>query len=193
MELLEGEDLEARLRAMAERGERVDRRFLEEVLSPIVSTLEVAHSRGLVHRDLKAENIFLVDPAKGGGVRLLDFGFVKLLRAPTITGQEMVAGSPDYIAPETYLRGAAFVDARADVYALGVLLFRALGGQLPFTGSLVEILRDATSAPRPSLHALRPDLSPDVDAWVRQALAIDPDNRFRTVNGTWRALRACLP
>lgn len=193
MELLEGQDLEARLREMEARGERPTRAFLEEIFPPIVATLEAAHSRGLVHRDLKSENIFIGDPSRGTtGVRLLDFGFVKLLRSPRITGGEVVAGSPHYIAPETFMRGAGSVDARADVYSLGVLLFRTLAGRPPFTGTVVEIMRDAVTAERPSLHALRPDLSPDVDEWVKQALAIDPEERFTTVTATWRALLACL-
>lgn len=197
MELLHGDDLETRLRAMKARGEKTDRAFVEAVFRPVVETLETAHDRGLVHRDLKAENVFLLrtpGSAKSfDDVRLLDFGFVKLLRAPTITGAEVVAGSPCYMAPETFMKGAAAVDPRADVYALGVLLFRTMAGHPPFTGTPVEIMRDAVTAERPSLHALRPELSPDVDAWVRQALAIDPEERFRTVTATWRAFRGCLP
>lgn len=192
MELLEGEHLEARLEAMEARGERADRKFIQDVVGPIASTLDTAHQRGLVHRDLKAENIFLVDEARGGGVRLLDFGFVKLLRSPSITGADVVAGSPHYIAPETFMRGAAVIDSRVDVYSVGILLFRMLAGRPPFSGSVVEIMRDALSAERPSLHALRPDLSPDVDAWVRQALAPDPEDRFRTAGATFRALLGCL-
>lgn len=192
MELLEGEDLEARLTAMSARGESASRAFVEQVFAPIVSTLETAHARGLVHRDLKSENIFLVDPAKGGGVRLLDFGFVKLLRSPKITAEDVVAGSPHYIAPETFLRGASKVDPRADVYSLAILLFRTLTGRVPFDGTVVEIMRDVTSGERPSLHALRPDLSADADAWVKQAMATEPEDRFNTVTAAYRAFLACF-
>ncbi|MBS2015386.1 MAG: serine/threonine protein kinase [Deltaproteobacteria bacterium] len=193
MELLEGQNLEARLEDMARLGERVEKKLLVDIFDPIVSTLETAHARGLVHRDLKAENIFLVDATQGGGVRLLDFGFVKLLRSPSITGADVVAGSPHYIAPETFMRGARVVDSRVDVYSVGVLLFRTLAGRPPFAGTVVEIMRDALMAERPSLHALRPDLTPDVDEWVKQALAPDPQERFRTVTATWRALLGCFP
>lgn len=194
MELLEGRDVDAHLTELERRGERASFEWLERTFGPIVETLATAHDRGLVHRDLKAENIFLVDPARGGGVRLLDFGFVKLMRAPTITDAEMVAGSPSYISPEAFLQGAACADARADVYSLSVILFRALVGRLPFDGeSVIRIMMAVTSAPRPRIHALRPELSPEIDAWVEQALAIDRNDRFSSVGGTWRALRSCFP
>jgi serine/threonine-protein kinase len=194
MELLHGRDLDAHLEELERRSERPSCEWLERTFAPIVQTLTTAHERGLVHRDLKAENIFLVDPARGGGVRLLDFGFVKLLRAPTITADEMVAGSPSYISPETFMRGASAADARADVYSLSVILYRALVGKLPFEGdTVVEIMMAVTSAPRPRIHAVRPDLSPDIDAWAEQALAVERDDRFSSVKGTWQALRSCFP
>ena len=194
MELLEGRDLEAHLGELETRHERPTLAWIQQTFAPIVSTLTAAHSRGLVHRDLKAENIFLVSETKGGGVRLLDFGFVKLLRAPKITGSEMVAGSPSYIAPETWLYGAANVNVQADVYSLGVMLFRAIAGRLPFDGAtVVEQMVAVTSGPRPRIAAQRIDLSPDIDAWVQQALAIDRDDRFQSANGVFRAFCACFP
>ena len=194
MELLEGRDLDAELAELERRGEHPSFPWLERTFGPIVDTLTTAHGRGLVHRDLKAENIFLVDAARGGGVRLLDFGFVKLLRSPTITAAEMVAGSPSYISPEAFVQGAASADVRADVYSLSVILFRALVGRLPFAGdSVIHIMVAVTSAPRPRIHALRPELSPDIDAWVEQALAVDRNDRFSSVHATWHALRSCFP
>lgn len=192
MELLEGQDLETHLVAREGRGERPNLPWLEETFGPIIATLEAAHARDLVHRDLKAENIFVIDPAKGGGVRLLDFGFVKQLRALPITDNDAILGSPEYIAPETFSLGANRVDARADVYGLSVIFFRTLAGRMPFTGTLIDLLREVTTAPRPSLHAFCPWLTPDIDSWVQQALAIDPDERFATVRATWMALKSCL-
>jgi eukaryotic-like serine/threonine-protein kinase len=194
MELLEGRDLETHLSELEARNERPALAWIEQTFAPIVSTLAAAHGRGLVHRDLKAENIFLVSDARGGGVRLLDFGFVKLLRAPSITNSEMVAGSPSYIAPETWLNGAANADVRADVYSLAVMLFRAIAGRLPFDGAtVVELMVVVTTGPRERLSPQRPDLSPDIDAWVQQALAIDREERFSSVNGVFRALCGCFP
>ena len=194
MELLEGRDLETHLSELEARDERPALEWIEKTFAPIVSTLAAAHGHGLVHRDLKAENVFLCSEARGGGVRLLDFGFVKLLRAPSITGNEMVAGSPSYIAPETWLNGAAHADVRADVYSLGVMLFRALAGRLPFAGkTVVELMIVVTSGARGRLSDVRPDLSPDIDAWVQQALAIDREERFSSANGVFRALCGCFP
>lgn len=194
MELLVGRDLEAHLSDLESRNERAAPAWIEKTFAPIVSTLAAAHSRGLVHRDLKAENIFLVDEAKGGGVRLLDFGFVKLLRAPSITARETLAGSPAYIAPEVWLNGAAYADERADVYALAVMLFRAVMGYLPFHGeTAVEMMVKVTTAPREPVSPWLPTYSPDIDAWVEQALSIDRDTRFASANAVFNALRACMP
>jgi serine/threonine protein kinase len=79
------------------------------------------------------------------------------------------------------------------VYGLSAVLFRALAGRPPFVGdSVIQIMRQCSSAPRPSLHALRPDLPASVDDWVKAALAIERDERFVTVRASWNALRAAL-
>jgi eukaryotic-like serine/threonine-protein kinase len=126
-------------------------------------------------------------------VRLLDFGFVKLLRAPAITANESLAGSPPYIAPEVWMNGAVAADPRSDGYGLAVLLFRALAGRVHFDGTVLEIMHAAVAGPRPRLSGDRPDLSPDIDAWVEQALAARPADRFASARATFRALRACFP
>jgi len=125
---------------------------------------------------------------------VLDFGFAKLVRAPVITSGDMIAGSPRYIAPESWHGGKkGALDHRADVYALGAIVFRALGGRVPFPQvNIADLLTAVTTAPRPSLCALRPDLPPDVDHWVEQALAADPSARFLRVRGMWNALGRAL-
>jgi serine/threonine-protein kinase len=134
-----------------------------------------------------------VHESHGGGVRLLDFGFAKLARAVAITDSDQVAGTPTFIAPEVFLQGAAKADARADVYSLAVVFFRVLAGRVPFEGeSLLDLLKKVTSAPRPSLHAIRPDLPASVDEWVQQALAANRDLRFNGVRAMWNALLVCL-
>ncbi len=183
MELLDGLDFERYLHALAEHGQVVTTKHLRELLSPIVFTLQAAHDMGIVHRDLKPANIFIT---KTDGVRLLDFGFAKFTRLRGFTLSGTIPGSPSYVAPETW-RGEV-VDSRADVYALGVLLFRALAGYTPFDPSnLPKLLRDVTTAPRPSLQRYRPDLPQKIDAWVEQALAIDPAQRFTSVRALWAA------
>jgi serine/threonine protein kinase len=194
MELLHGLDLESWLERAADHGVRPAGSDLFRILTPVAETLEAAHAQGIVHRDMKPANIFLIDQAHGGGVRVLDFGFAKLVRAPAITSADMIAGSPRYIAPESWHAGKkALLDHRADVYALGAIVFRALAGRVPFPeDNLVQLLTAVTTAPRPSLVALRPDLPPDVDHWVEQALAIEPAARFLSVRGMWNALKRAL-
>jgi eukaryotic-like serine/threonine-protein kinase len=161
------------------------------IFEPIVKTLDAAHERGIVHRDIKPENIFVVHAAYGGGVRLLDFGFTRFVHARPMTEPGLVAGSPMYLAPEAWA-GASDVDHRADIYGLGVVLFRVLAGQVPFSGRIVDLLKIVRTAPRPSLHALRPDLPEVVDDWVAHALAIKREDRFQKASALWNALVTCL-
>jgi hypothetical protein len=89
------------------------------------------------------------------------------------------------VAPETW--DGIEADHRVDVYSLAALLFRTLGGRPPFTGTLAELLRTVSTAARPSLRALRPDLPAAVDDWAAQALAVERDGRFQTVRALWNA------
>jgi serine/threonine-protein kinase len=190
-ELLHGLSLDEVLDASEASGARADAVSLIKLMEPIVTTLRAAHEIGIVHRDLKPPNIFVL--ADGGGVRLLDFGFVKFTRLRGLTGDGMIAGSPSYIAPEAWLGRHDAIDHRIDVYALGAVLFRCLAGRPPFTSTdLSSLLRDVTSAKRPSLAELRPDLPADVDEWVTLALAVHPEERFQSVTALWRAFQSAL-
>ena len=190
MELLDGHDLESALVAIESSGQNASPDQLLQILEPVRTTLERAHAHGIVHRDLKPANIYLL---KDGAVRLLDFGFAKFTRLRGLTLTGYIAGSPSYIAPEMWLRGSDKIDQRVDVYSLAAVAFRALAGRPPFAGnSLAEFYLAATTAPRPKLTALRQDLPADVDAWVEQALAIDPDARFSTVTALVCALSSAL-
>ena len=187
-ELLHGQDLETVLAAADARGVRVEIDTVRELLQPIADTLQAAHQIGIVHRDLKPANILVIDPAHGGGTRLLDFGFAKFLRARSFTAEGTVAGSPSYIAPEAWSGRTAALDHRMDVYALGAIIYRTLAGHPPFQAdNLADMLVIVTSQDRPSLHAVRPDLPPHIDDWVRAALAIKPEDRFERVRALWRA------
>lgn len=196
MEYLQGRNLERTLATAQERGGQLKPDRLVQMLRPIASTLEAAHAQGIVHRDLKPSNILVLDKAVGGGVRLLDFGLVKL-RDPNqrrLTGDGQVAGTPSYIAPEAWRGRPLELDHRIDVYAMGVIVFRALGGRVPFhSKDLVEMLRWSTSGERPSLVALRPDLPREIDAWIQRALAIDPAQRFQTLREQWATLEGIFP
>jgi serine/threonine-protein kinase len=188
MELLTGTDLEEQLLALEGRRERLALPRIAEIFEPIVHTLDVAHQAGILHRDLKPANIFLLEQ---GGVRLLDFGMARLKKAAPLTAAGTVMGSPSFMAPEAWKGQSELVDQRADVYSLGVILFRILAGELPFSGeSLMQKFLGATTEARPSLRAKRPDLPADADDWVALALAIDREQRFQNVRALWSAFLA---
>jgi eukaryotic-like serine/threonine-protein kinase len=193
MEMLYGHDLEAYLMDAEKVGGRIKTARLLEILRPIATTLEQAHAQGIIHRDLKPSNVFVVDSSKGGGVRLLDFGLAKLVGAGTLTNDGMIAGTPSYIAPEAWNGTSKQLDHRVDVYALGMIVFRALSGKLPTpSGDVLEIYKWATTGARPSLHAQRASLPAAIDAWSHQALAVFPEQRFQSVSEAFTALEAVL-
>lgn len=188
MEYLEGTDLDRHCAAAERAGEPLSIRDLVDILDPIAGTLQAAHERGIIHRDVKGGNVFVMRSAVRGRSRLLDFGLAKDISLDPLTRTGMIAGSPAYIAPEAWTGRPKPIDHRVDVYSLGVLLFRVLARRLPFDASVPidQLLRAVTRDPRPSLHALRPDLPPAVDAWVSRALAIDREERFFNVATMWR-------
>ena len=190
MELLKGANFETYLDLQMQRGARLGLFELRPIMDPVVTTLETAHAKGILHRDLKPSNIFVqID----GSVRLLDFGFAKFLRMRSVTLAGHIAGSPSYIAPECWKETTESLDQRIDVYGLSAVLFRALAGRPPFVGAgVIQIMRQCSTAERPSLHALRPDLPPKVDDWVKAALAIERDERFVSVRASWNALKSAL-
>jgi serine/threonine-protein kinase len=190
-ELLVGQPLDDFLEASEKAGKRLDVKMAVRIFDPVVHTLSRAHDVHIVHRDLKPANIFVLSDERG--VRLLDFGFAKFTRLRNLTQDGMIAGSPSYIAPEVWAGKRDVLDHRVDVYGLGAVIFRCFAGVAPFTSKdLVVLLRDVTTAPRPSLVALRPDLPGAIDDWVLQTLAIDPNQRFQTVLASWRAFRSVV-
>ncbi len=129
--------------------------------------------------------MFLLDH---GGVRLLDFGLARVKKAAPLTAAGTVMGSPSFMAPEAWKGQSELVDHRADVYSLGVILFRVLTGELPFSGeTLYEKFLSSTKGARPSLLKYRPDFPRDADDWIEMALAVDRDDRFSTIRALWSA------
>jgi serine/threonine-protein kinase len=173
LELLTGESVGALLR----REGAVSEAMALSLVRQAASALAAAHAAGIIHRDVKPDNMFLV--SAGGGPRVLkmmDFGFAKVRSGPaTATG--IVLGTVPYMAPEQAL--ADPIDGRTDVYALGVTLFRMLTGELPFSSpDDVVVVAQHACAPAPRLRALRPDIDPRVEALVETALRKLPGNRF---------------
>jgi serine/threonine-protein kinase len=164
------------------------------VTCQVLSALDAAHAKGIVHRDMKPENIFVVDSGRGlPEVKLLDFGISKVMQPLegtdshlTLTGT--VLGTPLYMSPEQ-ARGKSNLDQRVDIYAVGVILYQCLTGRVPFTGAnynelLANILTE--SAVEPS-HYL-PGLDPRIEEIVLRALEKDPADRFPTARDMMLAL-----
>lgn len=186
MELLEGIHFEATLRDMEQHQRSMSPAHLSLLLAPVVDTLEVAHRNSIIHRDLKPANIFIL---QDGSVRLLDFGFAKFERLMAMTNFGQVAGSPLYLAPEAWGGDSSVLDKRVDVYGLSAVIFRSLCKRPPFRGEALKVMQLVTTAERPKITALRPDLPAALDDWAQTALAIDPNCRFDSVRAMWNAFQ----
>jgi serine/threonine protein kinase len=196
MEFLEGETVADRLSRLG----RLPAPDALDFVQQAAEALAVAHDRGIVHRDLKPENLLLVpdlSTARGERVKVLDFGIAKLRgRAdsdPSSSGL-IILGSPLYMAPEQCTPDQIETDHRADIYALGGLLYHALCGVPPFIsdaigGLLAMHLMDAPPSPR----ALAPELPPHVEEVILRALAKRPQDRFPSMRALADALRAGSP
>jgi serine/threonine-protein kinase len=185
LELLEGEDLG---RALA--AGRVDTGELVRIARELLSALAVAHAAGVVHRDVKPQNVFLEEaPGRGARrVRLLDLGLVRGLAGDqgTVTRTGAFLGTPAFMSPEQ-LRGER-VDARADLWAVGAILYGALGGRPPYiTGARMDVTAALSRDPDP-LGSLRPDIPAALAAVIDRAVRHDPAHRFASADGMAMAL-----
>ena len=180
MEYIKGIDLSRHLRAV----ERVELGQARSIMRDLAAALDYAHVEGLVHRDVKPSNVMLQPVTSGGkGKRaiLTDFGIAKILNQDTAaTKSGVMMGTLDYMAPEQ-IRTAAEVDGRADVYALGVMLYQMLTGALPFAGDNPgAVLMAHLQEPVPDPRQLAPELPQDVAMATVRALAKEPADRFAT-------------
>jgi serine/threonine protein kinase len=201
MEYLEGETLDTVL----QRRRRLPAQEAVRLVYQALQGLQHLHEQGLVHRDLKPANLMLV-PARGPGepdntlratLKILDIGLGRALfedgAAPGdvhLTGEGMLLGTPDYLAPEQ-ARDARGIDVRADLYSLGCVLYHCLTGQPPFpdTNVLSQMVRHATEAPRP-LRELVPDLPDGLQPILNTMMAKDPAQRYPTPERAAQALQA---
>jgi eukaryotic-like serine/threonine-protein kinase len=187
MDLLEGEPLDRCLG----RLERFDLPTAVQLLRPIAEALDTAHAAGIVHRDIKPQNIFLTWDANGETIpKLLDFGMAKLLADATVQTQSGTPiGTPLYMSPEQ-ARGEK-VDGRSDVYALGILCHELLTGRLPITGeSTIAALMAQVLAQPPRVSEVCPDLPPGIDVPILHMLEKQPAGRPATAGAAIAALAA---
>jgi serine/threonine-protein kinase len=187
MEFLAGESLAARIRRVRRLSENEAVRHARQT----ASALAAAHAVGIVHRDLKPDNLYVVVDARSPTqeqIKVLDFGVAKLRPefAPGTprTSAGALMGTPAYMSPEQCRGKTTEIDHRSDIYALGIILYEMLCGQPPFLGEYFGdlFLQHMTVAPRPP-RLLCPEVSPDLETVVLQALEKDPRDRIQTMDG----------
>ena len=180
MEYIEGKTLQEILKTETLEHARI-LRISEEILE----ALAYAHSKGVVHRDVKPANILVADD---GGVKIMDFGIAHVVGSE-LTQADDVLGSPHYMAPEQLSKGT--IDARTDLFAFGVVLYRMLSGALPFRGdSFAAIAKTVLFDEPPPLQAVHGEIPHHWSAAVARCLAKDASHRFASANELSRALHA---
>ncbi|MEX1368327.1 MAG: serine/threonine-protein kinase [Nannocystaceae bacterium] len=190
MERLQGEDLAQRLQRCGSLSWAEARPLLLQV----TAALAAAHEAGVVHRDVKPANCFVVDDGRGfERVKVLDFGIAKVASSVadpvtelTVTGE--VFGTAGYLPPE--ISQGVSDDPRSDIYALGVMMFRVLTGRLPFEGTAVEVVAQHIGRAPPSLRSIEPSIPEAVERIVLAALAKEPEDRPASMQQLGRQLAA---
>lgn len=188
MEYVDGHDLK---KLLAQEG-RLSVSDAVDITLQLADVLAHAHARQVVHRDLKPENVMVRRGLRGYHAKVLDFGIARILGegATRVTAQGLVAGSPNYMAPEQ-VEGKE-VDARADIYALGLVLFELLTGQVAIGGTTVaEVLHKQFRQPTPSLAEVVPELNfPALDAIIQKATAKNLEARYASMEALATDLKA---
>ena len=193
MEYLDGVELAS---AVFSDGPFVPGRAVK-VACQLCDALTAVHETGIVHRDLKPENLFLISHASNPDfLKVLDFGVCKLLEGapdpdpqqPPLTRTNASLGTPQYMAPEQF-QNSASVDHRADIHAVGAILYFMLTGKPPFDApTMGQLFMRVCVEPPPALLAQRPDLPPALDSVIRRAMSKHPEDRF----ASGAALKAAL-
>jgi serine/threonine-protein kinase len=157
-----------------------------DITRQVGDALNAAHEQGVVHRDLKSDNIMLLDTMTGDHAKVLDFGIAKINEPDgvvdtNLTAPNLVIGTPQYMSPEQCSQNAE-IDARSDIYSLGVILYEMLVGHVPFSGdSPTMVMMKHLQEPVPSVLEERSDLPASVARVVARAMAKVPDNRYQNV------------
>lgn len=186
MDLLHGQSLSAKLAAPPRKLVVAE---AARIASDVLAVLAAAHARGIVHRDVKPDNIFVLDD---GRVKLLDFGIARLRTAigtGEATANGAVLGTPAFMAPEQARGRIDEVDARSDIFGVGATLFVALTGKsVRVAETPNELLLQAMTAPVTPLREVEPSVDPAIAAVVDRALAFSPDDRFPSATAMRNAL-----
>jgi eukaryotic-like serine/threonine-protein kinase len=183
-EYIDGENLKEHV----VRKGRLDVREALEIASEVARGLAFAHDQGLIHRDVKPQNVLLNGD---GRAKVTDFGIARTLDVDGMTQTGTVLGTSNYIAPEQASGGR--VDAQSDVYALGVVLYELLAGEVPFPGeSFIAVAMKHMHEPAPNILDVRGDVPLRVAAAIDRALDKDPEQRFPTMDAFAAELEACL-
>jgi serine/threonine protein kinase len=162
---------------------------ISTMLSQVASAMDYAHSRGVIHRDLKPSNILLDSQ---GNAYVADFGIAHLtFDSQSLTGTGMAIGTPAYMSPEQ--AQGQNIDARTDIYAMGIILYELLTGKIPFQGDTpMALILKHMSEPLPSPRASRPDLPAAIEQVVIRATAKKPDDRYDSMTALNQAFTAAL-
>lgn len=180
MEYLEGPTLQQEIQQEGALG--IDR--VLSIVQHLAGALDYAHQQGLIHRDVKPANIIL---GACDHVTLTDFGLVKAARSRKITGEGAAVGTLNYMSPEQAV--GQELDSRSDVYSLGVVVYEMLSGETPFTGTTpYQTLQNLIYKPPPPLSNRNPQIAPQLERVVLQALSKEPDRRFSTAGEFAHAL-----
>jgi serine/threonine-protein kinase len=184
MEFVRGETLER----MAERLGFLSPQRAAELCMQALAALAHAHSMGVVHRDLKPANLMITE---NGTVKIMDFGIARVAGTEHLTNVGFMMGTPAYMAPEQVMGHE--IDARADLYAMGVVYYRLITGKLPFKGDTpFAMAQSQVSDPPIPIGTLRGDLPPWVDQLVLRSLAKGPAERFQSAVEFHEAFARCL-
>jgi Tfp pilus assembly protein PilF len=182
MRFVEGETLKARLR----RGPLGPDQIIE-VATQVGAALAHAHEQGILHRDIKPSNVLLTgnpeEPDNLGDIYLTDFGLARIAEAGESTlSKDMMMGTPQYISPEQ-AKGIRDLDARTDIYSLGVLLFELVTGRVPFSADTpYSVIHDHIFTPLPLPTSIDPNVSPQTESVLLKALAKEPEDRYPDVD-----------
>jgi serine/threonine-protein kinase len=198
MEMLDGDDLANEL----SREGTLALTRAADIVAQCCRALAAAHAKGIVHRDMKPENIFLTHrDGRPDFVKIVDFGIAKMSDIETtgapgrkLTKTGMIFGTPEYMSPEQ-AAGKATLDHRVDIYALGVIFYEVITGRVPFVGdTFMGVLTQHMFEPVPALTETNPNVnvSPEIEAFIGRALAKDPDERYQSCDEMYEALEAAM-